>query len=1093
MEIIERILGCLLLLVAAPFASAENHALNPGMEEVREVTDVVGEKISQPVSWVSQTFPYCSATREPANVRSGKGALEIPADAYLLKKIPVVYGDVWKFSFWAKGEGKLRAIIFEYDDIMPNPIWHPRHAVWMLTNEWQQCTFEYSPTALLAERAQRVPTTFIFNLEIRKPSRIGYVDDVVIEKIKEGDGKTPDGKVYWLPDRITELSTDEAAKAGTLIAREDYRVPDHFKPAKIFGREFRFHLRADWFLVPWLAEEPMVKHAMIFDSWNRNIDLNFREMQVYGDDDPKKNLAQMLDRKILGKGFDNAKGIADGIIPSVDARGVWGRLLDPANRVSGGICGVYLWSGLPPDASIGVEFPEPQKVSRVVLYHGRPWNIEVLGQFIKMEGVAADFELEATEDGKTWKPIPGTRVEGNTSFQTEHTFAPITVKAIRIHAWDVVPLYPVKNGNGWIRLHWGMREYELKENRDLIKRLEKYKREVLSTHPWGSWNMMGLYVTPVSPEREKTLAAFEKHWGQVIRDVKKKSKGMYYGGCQLEWEHYTRKSTGRKKLTYWKQQGLPPFTPVAWRSFWARQSDSSRRAIGGPSWCVASGSRPWIHWEALEDDNLAVGDEFKGGYANGFFQSNLVNLRSAARQYGKPWGVYSQPRLGLHSQPGKSEFYHNRSKGGQITALGGGYYTGPSQGVGASQWKRRIWGNYFTGANIQDFEFYSSAAVYWREPGTSTMVNMDGMLNDQGRSMRDLGRLDAKLRTRGATYTPIALLLDYNGGWRPHGYRWQHRLYHEGDDQVNELFLTFFPVAGRSMWGIGYEVANKDVANTPFGEIVDVLKPNLPSGVVPQAQLDAYKVLWMAGSWGPVKGPTGAPINEPKLTARITNYILNGGTLVANAAYLKGIAAGPPLDLNNDMLGVSMTGNVKRSSEAIFALDDEKRAPLKSDPFLYYPMQPAAGTQVIARTPGGDPLMTLHRFGKGHVIVSAIEHNLTEATRLIVPAAERLLRYLTHGLTPFIIEGRCRWIATARKDGWLLMLANNEGVFKDPQKDPEFDHYARKTIKITFDGRVKSLKELTQDYNWPFKSQDGQSKCMITVPAGGVRVLFFKR
>ena len=170
MEIIERILGCLLLLVAAPFASAENHALNPGMEEVREVTDVVGEKISQPVACVSQTFPYCSATREPANVRSGKGALEIPADAYLLKKIPVVYGDVWKFSFWAKGEGKLRAIIFEYDDIMPNPIWHPRHAVWMLTNEWQQCTCEYSPTALLAERAQRVPTTFIFNLEIRKPS-----------------------------------------------------------------------------------------------------------------------------------------------------------------------------------------------------------------------------------------------------------------------------------------------------------------------------------------------------------------------------------------------------------------------------------------------------------------------------------------------------------------------------------------------------------------------------------------------------------------------------------------------------------------------------------------------------------------------------------------------------------------------------------------------------------------------------------------------------------------------------------------------------------------------------------------------------------
>ena len=71
------------------------------------------------------------------------------------------------------------------------------------------------------------------------------------------------------------------------------------------------------------------------------------------------------------------------------------------------------------------------------------------------------------------------------------------------------------------------------------------------------------------------------------------------------------------------------------------------------------------------------------------------------------------------------------------------------------------------------------------------------------------------------------------------------------------------------------------------------------------------------------------------------------------------------------------------------------------------------------------------------------------------------------------------------------MLANNTGVFKDPQDDPEIDHLARVTVKVCFEGEAEGVSELTQDYKWPFQVEDGKTICSITIPAGDVRVLFF--
>ena len=72
--------------------AAENLAPNPGMEEVTGVTDDLGNALSVPPRWSSQTLPYCRVTDKAENVHSGTRALELPADAYLNQKFPVVFG-----------------------------------------------------------------------------------------------------------------------------------------------------------------------------------------------------------------------------------------------------------------------------------------------------------------------------------------------------------------------------------------------------------------------------------------------------------------------------------------------------------------------------------------------------------------------------------------------------------------------------------------------------------------------------------------------------------------------------------------------------------------------------------------------------------------------------------------------------------------------------------------------------------------------------------------------------------------------------------------------------------------------------------------
>jgi hypothetical protein len=383
-------------------------------------------------------------------------------------------------------------------------------------------------------------------------------------------------------------------------------------------------------------------------------------------------------------------------------------------------------------------------------------------------------------------------------------------------------------------------------------------------------------------------------------------------------------------------------------------------------------------------------------------------------------------------------------------------------------------------------ELGSGAMVYDAGGGGNKAGDVNrGYMIPQGIVTRDMARVIEKHGDRGVLYTPVAFAIDYWGGWINRYASWPGYPLRWGDDEISELMMTFFPVCGRNPLGFGYEVANKDMADTPFGECFDVLKPNPPSGILAQDALNGYKILWVAGSWREM--PT-------ELVERMKTYVRAGGTLVVNAAHLQG---GFPnnkgvMALGQDVLGVTLTGEAKSATDAVFALDDEQRKPLKSDAFRYAVVKPTSA-KMIAKTAAGDPLITLNRVGDGHVILMTTWYNLSDQKQRLTPTAERLLAYLTRQAMPVEVKGRIRYLVTRRKDGWVVVLLNNKGIFKTSQANAEIDHLQRVTIDLTLREPALHVSEWTQDYtSWPFEVKDGKTLCGITVPPGDVRVLFFK-
>ena len=159
------------------------------------------------------------------------------------------------------------------------------------------------------------------------------------------------------------------------------------------------------------------------------------------------------------------------------------------------------------------------------------------------------------------------------------------------------------------------------------------------------------------------------------------------------------------------------------------------------------------------------------------------------------------------------------------------------------------------------------------------------------------------------------------------------------DRMINEVFCTIFPRCAL------YDREHNGVCltNSPFGNVIDVLKPNPPSGVTPLAVLHRYPVIFLAGGFD----------MTADLAGRLMEYVRQGGTLALNVEHLGGHFPG-------QFLGVDLTGE-SRSATEIRVADG---GVLPSSAFHYRLVKAGRTARLVYSAPNGDPLVTRQAVGK---------------------------------------------------------------------------------------------------------------------------------
>jgi hypothetical protein len=215
------------------------------------------------------------------------------------------------------------------------------------------------------------------------------------------------------------------------------------------------------------------------------------------------------------------------------------------------------------------------------------------------------------------------------------------------------------------------------------------------------------------------------------------------------------------------------------------------------------------------------------------------------------------------------------------------------------------------------------------------------------------------------------------------------------------------------------------------------IRPRIPavsSLPIPASPLDAYRAVVVGGH-----------IEWSKLwVQRLTDYVKAGGTVVVNSAQVKGL----PLEL----LGVRLTGVTALAHNAVCLSPGEPAQDLHGQIFPYERLE-LNGAVVLMRATGGDPLVTVNKVGKGSVVFAAVPDLLGEDERM-TPVAAHMLAHVFADATPVKVSGDVEYLVNRNKNGWVVTLINNKGVFKPQQGMAQVDRSAYVTAALSLPARA---------------------------------------
>jgi len=542
-----------------------------------------------------------------------------------------------------------------------------------------------------------------------------------------------------------------------------------------------------------------------------------------------------------------------------------------------------------------------------------------------------------------------------------------------------------------------------------------------------------------------------------LRKAKQALGDRFSGFFRPEWDYLWflhRKSAPEKKYFGYKAgQTLPPAlnAPVTSEQQFAGQIALIAREwkkIARDHLVLHTTFGEWSHIGFEEGAQATIAETVPYGLWS--FQRHWLFARSAARQYGRPWGSYAV-----------TEYFNDPKDRYAPVEL---EFGGPDRGASLSIIERMMlipamWGANFLSIEKMEAPVGGDKHIYsymWDRDHDGTWE-----WTELGLVLKRVGEF-ARVTDRGTPYTPVAILLDH---LNTHHYypKSMGVLPPQEDYHITKGILSLlYPDAASSRYLEGF---NNQLSHSPYGDLFDLIKTDSRGLISPQV-LQAFPVIYAVGK---------LTINE-QLAPLLKAYAEEGGTLVLFAQQARQMDTGI-------QWGARQQAHLVRP---------EGGGDIQESAFDYLSAELPPTARVLCRTDGGDPLVVEVPAGKGRMVVVLSEFGLN-ATNKPLALHRHLLTRLTRPLQPFKLTGNIEFMFNKTADSWLITLVNNRGVYKNPAQPIEVRKEEAADVSIEFQDRPLTVSEIYRKRNLPSLTNDGDKQLLkLVIPPGEVAVLKVK-
>jgi hypothetical protein len=464
-----------------------------------------------------------------------------------------------------------------------------------------------------------------------------------------------------------------------------------------------------------------------------------------------------------------------------------------------------------------------------------------------------------------------------------------------------------------------------------------------------------------------------------------------------------------------------------------------------------------------------------GAQGGGSWTLGMAYMRGAARLFGGlPTYWYTANCYYGYTRDGK-ELRGENCSDDECIKRDGGKWWGRHRGLTVSLVARQNLYGWLAGAQLLEVENFQHAHME-RSLGESS-----ARPSIHARHFNDLYRLSKRV-DRGVPYTPLALLMPVHERVDVRGLS---ERYHEYSASAAVVTL----VGNVNQRRMGMEGG---FYNSPFGDIWDVVTPDLRDSEITAKALSAYKAAVLLGNYR-----RGSP------RWALDNFVrVHGGTLFVAANHVRDGA------VDEALTGVSFPASEIKSAGKWLVDDRGRKIELRA-PYVLECGVPTTA-RVFWRDEAGNPIAYVNDAGKGRVVTVTAPGMMPygielpqdleserHALRVFKKLQERTVPCRIMGAIfaricsetlPFRVRGDIQYGFNRRSDGWLVWFYNNKGIRHYAGEPEEVDASAKSEVTLSFGGRRPSSVTDAESG----QAQTFGDNCSISVQPGGWRILEIK-